>query len=178
MLYYIGYTPPKYFQALYRGLVRGISHRFQLDKLLEKERIPHITLKSPFELDLLASLDSCLNDFSHSQKASSVHIKGVGRFNSSVIYFGVMPSREMLDSFNLLLNSLRRVEGVSWGEHDNPDRRLHMTIAKADELEGKFQDVYDLLNGLSFQYHLPFNNITLFKKDQGRTWIHKTYSLL
>jgi 2'-5' RNA ligase len=177
MIYYIGYIPPKEFQDFYSDLVRDVSKRFELNGLAQKNRVPHITLKSPFEISSPQSLDETVSNFCQNQEPSSIEINGVGSFGKEVIFLHSQPSTQMSGTFRKLLDNLRGVGGIDWNEYDNPNKKLHITLAKGKELEGKFQDVYDYLKAQDIKFTLPFNNITIFQKDGGRTFVHRTYVL-
>lgn len=175
MIYYIGYLPPKKFQDFYTSLVKDISKRFELNKLTQKNRIPHITLKSPFEVSSLQSLDKLIASFCQPQKSSRISIGGVGSFGEEIIFLYSHPSKQEI--FRELLDNLRNLEEINWGEYDNPNKTLHITIAKGEELNGKFQEVYNYLCRKNIQLVLPFDNITIFQKDDQTTSVYRTHYL-
>ena len=177
MIYYVGYIPPKEFKNFYADLIRDVSKRFELNGLAQNNRVPHITLKSPFEISSSQSLDEVVSNFCQDQEPSSIEINGVGSFEKEVIFLHSQPSTQMIDTFRKLLNSLRGVKGMGWNEYDNPNKKLHITLAKGEELEGKFQGVYNYLKARDIKFTLPFDNITIFQKDGGKTSIHRTYNL-
>lgn len=177
MLYYFGYIPPKEFKEFYADLVRDISERFTLNKLAQKNRIPHVTLKSPFEMGSPKILEDMVSRFCQSRRVSKIDINRIESFGEEVLHLGVLPSRETLDTFKSLLDSLRDIEGVSWNEYDNLDKRWHITLAKGEELNGRFQEVYDYLLRKDIEFVLPFDNITIFQKDGGRTSVYRTHYL-
>ncbi len=177
MTYYVGYIPPKEFQDFYTEVVRDISKRFGLNKLAQKHRIPHVTLKSPFEVSSPKSLEEVISNFCQSQRASKIDINGLESFGEEVICLRAMPSQEMLDTFKTLLDSLRNIEDISWNEYDNPNKILHITLARGEELKGKFQEVYDYLKAQDIKFALPFDNITIFQKDGQKTSVYRTHYL-
>lgn len=177
MIYYIGYIPPKEFQDFYADLVRDISKRFRLNKLAQNNRIPHVTLKSPFEMGSPKSLDEWISSFCQCQKPSEIRINGVGNFGEEVIFLHSQPSKQMIDTFKELLDNLRNLEGINWSEYDMPDKKLHITLAKGKELEGKFKDIYNYLSTQDIRFVLPFDNITIFQKDNQMTSVYRTYYL-
>jgi len=180
MLYYIGYFPPKEFQDFYTDLISDIGQRFQLDELVQRRRIPHITLKSPFEISStksLKSLDKLISNFCQNQKPSKIFVSGVGNFGEDVIFLNCQPSVQMTCTFNGLLCDLRNIKLISWSEYDNEDKKLHITLAKKDELKGKFRDVFDYLSTKYIDLVLPFDNMALFKKESGRNAVHRLYYL-
>ena len=177
MIYYIGYIPPKEFQDFYVDLVKYISKRFRLNKLAQKNRIPQITLKSPFEMGSPKSLDEWISSFCQGQKPSEIRINGVGNFGEEVIFLHNQPSKQMINTLGGLLDSLRSKNNISWSEYDTPNKTLHITLAKGEELGGKFQEIYDSLKAQDIKFVLPFDNITIFQKDRERTSVYRTHYL-
>ena len=177
MIYYVGYIPPKEFQNFYADLVRDLSKKFGLNILTQKNRIPHVTLKSPFEISSPQSLDDVVSNFCQGQEPSSIRINSVGNFGEEFIFLHSQPSRKMIDTFEKLLASLRGVRGMGWNEYDNPNKTLHITLAKGEELEGKFQEVYNYLNAQNIKFALPFDNITIFRKNEQRTSVYRIHYL-
>lgn len=175
MIFYVGYLPPKAFQDRYVDLVRDVSQKFRLPNLTQKNRIPHITLKSPFEMNSPKSLDELISGFCQLQGQSEIMVDGVGNFGEEVIFLDSQPSRQMRETFLGLLDGLRSLRDLSWDEYDKPDKKLHITLAKGEELYGKFQEVYDYLKAKNIQFTLPFDNITIFQKGQGRTLVQRTH---
>lgn len=175
MLCYLGYIPQQEFQDFYADLVRDISQRFQLKKLVEKKRVPHITLKSPFEMGSLHSLEELITDFCQKQKQSQITIRGVGNFIEEVIFLYSQPSKQMTETFGQLLSRLRSWRDITWNEYDTPKKALHVTLAKGEELNGKFRDVYKYLLKRDIHFNLLFDNITIFQKNGKRTSVYRTH---
>ncbi|MDP3027611.1 MAG: 2'-5' RNA ligase family protein [Nanoarchaeota archaeon] len=175
MIYYAGYLPPEEFQVFYEHLIRDISQKFQLEKLSKKRRIPHVTLKSPFEISSVQSLDKLAAGFCQRQKSSEISINGIGNFGKEVIFLRSHLSRQARDMFKEFLDSLKTLREINWSEYDAEDRILHITFVKGEELEGKFNDVYTTLSSRDIRFVLPFDNITIFQKDGERTSVYRTH---
>jgi 2'-5' RNA ligase len=177
MLYYIGYFPPKEFQDFYTELIMDIGQRFQLEELVQRRRVPHITLKAPFEINSTKSLDKLMSGFCRSQEPSKINVIGIGSFGEEIIYLNCQPLRQMVTIFKRLLSSLGDVKDISWSEYDTQDKKFHITLVKKSELNGQFRDIFNYLNTKHIEFVLPFDNLAIFKKDGGKNAVHRLYYL-
>lgn len=103
-----------------------------LDAFPIHERIvPHLTLKRWFELDeaSLEMLHDCLDEFVTTHTQSPYRLHGLNHFGERVIYVDVEPSAEMSIIAKYLLNSLRKINGITFDEQDEIEDGFHATLA-------------------------------------------------
>ena len=171
MQYFLGYLPPKEFRHFYEKLVQEISERFGLEKLSQKKRMPHLTLKSPSNLYPPQMLEKIVKEFCRTQIKSKFEIRNFGNFEEDVIFLKTTPSKEMESTFKQFLTRLEN-EGIYLKKYDNTDKISYMVLAKENELNGRFQEVYDYLRQKKLEFTLPFDNITIFQKSPRGTTIY------
>ncbi len=171
MIYYIGFLPDKNFQAYYREVIAEICDELELSDLKNKERIAHITLKSPFERKSEKDIVRTIDDFVQDQESSNLIVKGVGQFNNEILYFGVQPNSELKEATRNLLYKLKLLGDVPFDKTwDTENKTFHITLGKRSEMEGKFDDVYSYVRKAGFpEKRIKFDNLTIFKKDCGKT---------
>jgi len=171
---YMGYLPPEQFRDFYEEIIKEISERFELKELSKKNRIPHITFKSPFETSNLELLENFVSRFCKKQKCFPINIGGYGDFDKKVIYLAVKESVSLSSAYDLfsseLENNLQIIQ-----DKDYDKKTFHMTLVKYKELENKFDDIWSYLQKKEIKFTLPFDNLTIFRKDKRATDIRKTY---
>lgn len=179
MKYCVGYLLGEEINK-YNSLIEDISSRFNITDLIKKDRILHITFKAPFERHPIEDIEKFLKNFTLKQPTSKMFVKGFGHFDRKVIFLDVKPSTRMELTFHELLAKLRRFHNISWEEYDNADKNLHMPLIKGEikgDIEDRFEEIWDYLSNTDFYYYAFFDNITLFKKDKGKTLVHRIYYL-
>lgn len=183
MKYYLAFLPPQDFQEDFQILVRQFTNKFNLEKLNEKKRIPHITLKMPFEQEYLSQVEQVLSQFNPlKSKESYFKITDISGFDQNIypnpfVHFSINASDQARLIHQSLTEKLREINGLNFMEHnDNPN--YHITIAKNHELKNEMNNVSQYLKTLGRPLiTMPFDNITLFKKADGRTEIYKNYRI-
>ena len=171
---YIGYLLSEEFQEQYQKIVRDIGQRFSLERLIQKRRLAHITFQSPFETDSISQIEELISSFCESQKPSEIKVRGIGSFGNQAMYLDVQPSEAMINTFRAFLEKFNPL----LPQKANSDKKLHITLTKFDELEGRFQEIYDYLSNQDISFVLPFDNITIFQKNGSKTSVYKTYFLM
>ena len=174
---YLGYLVRGEFSNYYNSLLKEISSKFNLEGLLKKSRIPHITFKSPFETDHYKLLENIIDNFCKIKAPPDFKIDNFGSFDKEVIYFKVFASDETRHIIGNLLKCLQVIPNISFNEYDNENKKLHITLAKNRETSKSFNDVWKYVSSLNSYFILPFDNITVFKKEQDKTKIHKVFEL-
>lgn len=178
MRYYVGSMIKGEVAKYYNNLVNEISLRFELESLVKKQRIPHITLKSLFERDYVRDIEFYLKEFSEKHEAIKIMIDGFGNFEDKIIYLNIKKSGQIETIYNSFLKGLKSVPNISFGIFDNVNKKLHITLI-SKEMEGKFEEIWGYLSNITApKFKIYLDNLTIFKKDKNRTLIHKTYKLL
>lgn len=174
---YLGYLVRGEFSNYYNSLLKEISSRFNLEDLLKKSRIPHITFKSPFDIDNYRSIEKIVDTFCYIKTPPDFKIDNLGLFGREVIYFKVFASDEARQVIGNLLKRLQTIPNISFDKYDNKNKELHITLAKNRETSKSFDDIWKYVSSLNPCFILPFDNITVFKKEQDKTKIHKVFEL-
>lgn len=175
MRYYVGHLVVGENEKFYQKVRKDVCERFNLEDLSKKKRIPHVTLKSPFETDDKESVERILDTFCYGQESFNLVCKGIECFYDEVIYFNLEGNEESGNLLRRMYSCLDILPGMTWSEYDRGDRQLHIIIAKCDELEGKFYSVWDYLLGEGFLGTLCFDNFALFREDGERTLIERVF---
>lgn len=177
MKIYLGYLVRGEFCNYYDKLLREISSKFNLENLLKKSRIPHITFKSPFETASYTNIEDIINNFCNTKFTLNFKINDFGLFDREVIYFKVFASDETRLVVGSLLDCLKNIPNIRFDKYDDKNKELHITLSKNRETTKKFDDVWKYVSSLNPCFILPFDNITMFRKEQDKTKIHKIFEL-
>ena len=177
MRIYLGYLVRGEFYDYYDNLLREISSRFNLENLLKKSRIPHITFKSPFETAYYPKIDDIINNFCNMNAPPDFKIDGFGLFDRDVVYFKVFTSNETKQIIGTLFKCLQTIPNISFDKYDDKNKELHITLMKNREITKSFDEVWKYVSFLTPYFILPFDNITIFRKEQDKTRIHKVFEL-
>ena len=181
MRFYIGFLPDSQFIAQYERIITDISALFGLTDLAKKARTPHITIKSPGEIEDIFPVERMLSYYEFSASDLMTSIGDVDVFNEGeeVIHFPVENPR-IQELAGIVLRDLRKLElpGVTWGRYDSSDKLMHITIAKRSEIKNKGDEVLDYLRSQRFSLPLRLESLAIFRKENGRTSIHSSYPFL
>ena len=162
-------------EAYHNQIVKDISSRFSLQNVSEMVD-PHITLKSAFETDNVAGLESVLARFCSQNKKSEMELRGFGHFDKDVIYMDVRPSGEAMKMFQGLTRELKGIEWMGWTRYDAENMKFHATLAAYDIRE-KFDGVWNYLNmTYSPEFVVFFDNITILRLENGKLVRHKEFA--
>ncbi len=178
MKYYIGHLAGTKLQKTCKTFFNELSSKFNLEGVIKKERMPHITLKAAFEREYINDIETYLENFCNETCSSTFLINKFGNFGKDIIFLDTIPSEIMKITFERFLKGLRDLPNISFGEFDTPNKHLHITLMKNKELGNKFNEIQEYVSGLNLSIYSGFNNITLFKKQGNKILIHKTYPLL
>jgi 2'-5' RNA ligase len=114
-----------------------------------------------------------LDSFTASQRQSEYSLSGFGNFGEGVIYIDVLPSPEMSLSVTALLETLRKVDGLTFDEFDTA-RDFHATVAMRALKPFDFKKIWNYLeSGPQPDFKMKFDNIAVFKKpsDSDDVWV-------
>tara|TARA_Y100000310_G_scaffold137707_1_gene136673 strand:- start:783 stop:1319 length:537 start_codon:yes stop_codon:yes gene_type:complete len=174
---YVGLEVGQEFNEFYRNLIVDVSERFGLERLREKERIPHVTLKSPFEVESLEEVNEVIDGFCSKVEKSWFGVYTFGDFEEEIIYLEATPWEGVYRSVDNLLRGLKKVRDISFGEYDSADKIYHVTVANGDELEGRFNEVMDHVSGLNLDYVIPFDHVSIFEKMNGKSKVVRRFKI-
>lgn len=176
MRYYIGYVPGEELQNLYHQLIGELSEMFDLKRLTHNGRIPHVTLKEPFERKYVRDIECYLEEFCDKTSPTPLTYNGFGRFGKRVIFLDVKPSKAMKTTYGGFLKGMKELPDIYWGKYDTQNKHLHTTLLKGGIGKG-FEEIWDYLSRINFSEDFMWDNVTIFKKKDGKTVIHRVYSL-
>jgi 2'-5' RNA ligase len=175
MRYYLGCLIREEAEKYYKEIVEDISSRFNLEKLIQKSRPPHITIKSPFEIDGINEIKSTMKRFCDNQRPLYFNVKGFGNFGKELIYINLLATPQIKKNLKKLLEELRTNPEISWSKYDNENKVFHITIVKNEELENRFNEIWNYLSPMEQLKSVSFDNITIFKKISGKTYVHRMF---
>jgi 2'-5' RNA ligase len=176
MKYYLGGIVSD-FQPFYNSLQLEIAVKFGLEKLLKKQRLPHITFKAPFERESIDDIKQFLDEFTQKHEITSLSIQGVSYFEKDVIFLDIPSSEQIKELHASFLEGLRPFSGISFEPFDKPDKHYHITIVKGEEMNSKFEEIFAYLSSSDISFDTTFDNLTLFSKNGKKTEIEQTYFL-
>jgi len=175
MRYYLGCTLKPEVIELHRSLVERISKRFG-ESMVKQERTPHITLKSPFGSNSPEEIKSFLERFLKFclplTKNLNFSINELGFFPGKAVYLSVCPSQRLVCFHRRLLDSIY----FERDEYDTPEKKHHITLVGKEARE-KLSDIYDFVCGTRINLESCVDNLTLFRKSDGLTYVEESYSL-
>src|SRR3989338_79907 len=162
-----------------QSVVGDICQQFGLTQLIEKKRMPHITLKSPFEIESTNDLERLLAAFAQRNDATAFEITGFGSFNDDyVISAKVQPSPPMLAVHTLLLGKLKKLPGIRESRYDVPDgKTYHITLGKKEELQGQGRNILRYLEQTTLRLTGTFDTLAIMKKEKKQTYVYQSYQL-
>ena len=174
MKYYIGYLVRGELEENYHRLVEEVCEVFKLEKRSKKERIPHITIKSPFEIESLSDVKKALEKFAGEPfNGGFFYVNAFGHFDERVVYFNVDLGEQARINISNLLQIIDRFPNDFYDQN----RKFHITLFKGEELEGRYEDIWGYLKKFNPNFKIPFDNITLFRKDESETNIERIFNL-
>lgn len=162
----------------HKAITRDLAEKF--DSFPIHERVPpHLTLKRWFELDEqgMDTLYKTLDTFAATQKQSDYTLSGFGNFGEGVIYVDAIPSAEMTQSVVALLDTLHKVEGLTFEEFDNAGD-FHATVAMRALKPFDFEQLWDYLKAVPQpNFQMKFDNIAVFKKPDDVWVVERVWEL-
>jgi len=165
-------------QKAHEAITRDLAEKF--DSFPIHKRIPpHLTLKRWFELDEqgMNALYKTLDAFAASQKQSDYALSGFGNFGEGVIYVGVVSSVEMSQSVIALLDTLHKVEGLTFEEFDNAGD-FHATVAMRALKPFDFEQIWNYLKTVPQpDFKMKFDNIAVFQKPVDKWIVERIWEL-
>ncbi|MBM3231863.1 2'-5' RNA ligase family protein [Candidatus Pacearchaeota archaeon] len=176
MRYFIGYLIKGQAKQYHNNLCSNLANEFGI-KYLPYKVPSHLTLKAPFETEDITQIEKILEQFSEKNKKSKLELEGFGHFGNRVIFIGVKPNEKMKEGYSHLLDSLKKVDGLTWSEFEGKGANFHATIATKG-IEEVFEEMWGYISTLEKpHFELDFDNIALLKYEAGKWLIHKEYSI-
>ncbi|MGB9866596.1 MAG: 2'-5' RNA ligase family protein [Bacillota bacterium] len=149
----------------------------RLSPLLDSALPPHITVKSPFflrqtgarVLEQIRRICSTLPSF-------PIQLKGIGSFESTVIYVQIVPSQELVTLHTRLEEALAGYVEPIVEEHDPREFSPHLTLASKLS-PAEFSKLRALLSGRTFEWEFSVDRVYLLS-GPPRSRIERSVELL
>jgi 2'-5' RNA ligase len=167
MRYFIGYLIMGAAKEYQEKLIRKICGEFDVRNL--NEHVPaHFTLKSPFETEEISEVEKLLEKFCKGEKVSDIKVDRIGSFEERIIFLDGEPSNGAENTFNGLIEELRKIDWMEFRKYELSDVNFHSTLARARSPE-QFKEIIKFLKNEKMAFELKFDNIAIFE-NVGRKW--------
>lgn len=144
------------------SLVNQVAERFpELNYTKEQALEAHFTLKYPFEIEDVASLEKTILDFARTHKKTPVTIGGFDHFDDRVAFVKVELSKEAKNVFEAFIDALKDDPEISWEPIDGKDLHFHVTIAERCGV--LCSAVLEFVKGKERRFDTYFDNISILK---------------
>jgi 2'-5' RNA ligase len=140
-------------------IIREIADRFSGTSLLKPTIPSHFSLKYEFETEDVAPVESLIERFCKTHRATLVEVGGFGEFPPDVVYINVCLSPEAQLVFREFLRELRQIPWMTWSQYDGEEMTFHATLA--DRCGPQLREVREFLHGKEQTFLCSFSNITL-----------------
>lgn len=178
--FYVGFLVDGAAALLYDGLLRDMANHVGIPLIGKTERMPHITIKSPFDETLVDEAESALHAL---ERPSSEAYFGMGarleRLDREFLVMPVFPSdgaRQVIDAVN---RRLRGIDDMPFHPLDDPSLRYwHVTVLKRSDCPRRFEDICNSFGERDLPYSkIPVDGLSVFHKNDGMTSVRTTYGI-
>ncbi|MEM9545183.1 MAG: 2'-5' RNA ligase family protein [Bacteroidota bacterium] len=132
---------------------------------------PHITIKSPFEVDEVKHFVQYVEDLALNTKPIPIDFKGFGSFDDKVIFLDVMQNQKLLNLHWKILSNLKDKFGVEPHELEGENVKFHASIAGFAHHQ-TFLQVHDHLSQYQPRFSFTAKEMGIFLHiGEGQGWI-------
>ena len=163
----------------YVKLRQMIAGNFRLQ--VNRDVPAHITLKYGFPVRDIDEIEEVAEQFCFSHSKSTWELRDFGYFINNdkyVMFIDAIPTEETRKAHTALLDNLRKIKWVKWGQFDSSDLHYHITLASNGITSKNFVDVWSFINQLekpNFEVH--FDNLALFRIEKDPPFIYSMFRL-
>ncbi|NSB14950.1 2'-5' RNA ligase family protein [Clostridium beijerinckii] len=137
----------------------------------------HFTIKAPFEYDDgITDLNNVLDEFVKVEKAEPFTIDGYDHFNDRVIFMKVNMSKEAKEVHDRLIDKMNEIPYVNFDKKDGKNKTFHVTLASKN-LKFIYDKVWDYIHRYNCEFKCSFDNITIYKWEEGTWKLYKEFRL-
>lgn len=137
----------------------------------------HFTIKAPFEYDDgITDLNNVLDEFIKVEKAEPFTIDGYDHFDDRVIFMKVNMSKEAKEVHDRLIDKMSEIPYVKFDRKDGKNKTFHVTLASKN-LKSIYDKVWDYIHGYNCEFKCSFDNITIYKWEEGTWKLYKEFRL-
>lgn len=166
MRYLLAYLLPPPIRDEHLALELELAKRFRITPEYEKIE-PHLTLKTPFDTDDIAPVESLIETFTQKHRAEPLTLSGFGFFRRDVVFVNVHAPRETLDLLTAFTNELSHVPRMALTEHDRA-RKLHATLARG--FGDQFDALWRYVTTQKVHFETLLDNISLLQFPGSYPW--------
>lgn len=132
---------------------------------------PHITLKSPFDIEDISSFSEHLSRLASKLSSFAIEIQGFGTFGERVLYLDVLPNKRLDNLHELILNEMNSNFDIPPGEFEGPNIKFHISIAGFQKA-AHFQAAQQYIGRYQPAFSFPLTELGLFYYlGPGQSWI-------
>lgn len=172
MKYYIAYLLTGDPEKRHNYLTYEIEKRFGF----VRTNPPHVTLKRPFETDLVAETERFLESFVKTHKKEKIAFKGFGAFEKDVIFAEVKLSSEATALIAAFDAEIKKIPGMEFDDYEK-NRKLHSTLVDKGNIKKVFRPLWDFITLGTFDFSAWLDNIAIMKKSGKKYTVYKQYFL-
>jgi len=164
MRYYIASKVNGELENYYKILIAEMSSVINSKKLEEKARIPHITLKSPFEIQDISLIEDFLLESCKRFNNNNIKVTGFGKFEDRTLFLKLNPSKEFLDFYKNLQEYIKQ-QALSISIYDLDKKIFHITIANKELSSQEILKIWESIGERTLNIQHSVDNICLFKNE-------------
>ncbi len=166
-------------RTYHRELRQKIANQFGLDGIANPQIPAHITLKYSFPVEDMDAIEEVVQEFSLSQVKTKWVLKGFNYFINAekrVIFMDVIPSDDTRKAHANLLERLRKIGWVQWGQFDNANMHYHVTLAAIGITPDNFEAVWAFVKQQDEpHFEAFFDNLAIIQGNGDYVKIYKSY---
>lgn len=141
---------------------------------VKSSKLPaHFTIKAPFEYENeITDLNNTLEEFCRNEKAEAFTINGYDHFDDRVIFMKVYMSKEAKELHDRLIDNMSQIPYIKFDKKDGKNKTFHVTLA-SKKLKSKYTEVWEYIQKYPCKFLCDFDNITIYKWEEGAWKLHK-----
>lgn len=140
---------------------------------------PHLTIKYAFEISNLQLIENYFTELTSRTKPFEIKIKGIGSFESNVVFVDIEKNNMLTNLHLKILNDLKQRFSIERSEFEGKDLHFHTTLAYKDISNKTFQKIKKELKNEKPEFAFKVNKLGIYLKlDPNENWfLYKTSSL-
>ncbi len=175
--YFVALIPPELIQEY----VNEVKHHFaaHYNSRAALKSPPHITLQPPFEWAQadLPGLERCLEEFAAARSPFSIHLDGFAAFPPNVIYMNVIPSPNLLNLQQMLLETMAATLGIIDPQAKTRSFTPHITVGFRDLTREAFTAAWEEFHHRPVQFDFTATHLTLLRHTEAQWHAYQEFPL-
>ncbi|MBU0958343.1 MAG: 2'-5' RNA ligase family protein [Nanoarchaeota archaeon] len=163
----------------YKDLISDLCSEFSLPGLNKRQRLPHITFKSPFSQRDPKEVQRVMRDLAKSTRPFPILIDGFDFFKrNNLLYIAADTTTRGRDKIERIMATCQRELGAKKKGYDQRDRILHLTVVKRKEVGSAFPHICEYVEKIAPpKFRIMCDNIALLGRGRGLSGIREAYEL-